>query len=181
LFEERKNYPSLTIWILFSVLGGFLGAINPAWFIFNPQYAQYIAQNFGFEYNSYAMMIAGFFISVLFLPAFLSTLMLYPWFFKKISKLILERKINNRSLLFSGFGFGCVASLPTAFFFLMETFIFNFFNDKINVSNIFIIPFGVPFLAFCGVLISFPGMFLTGWFFAYLTFKYINQKGGALI
>lgn len=162
--------PSIKLRVMFGILGGLLGALNPAWFLFKPSYAKYIVERWGFDYIPYASMFAGFFILLLFVPAMLSTIVLYPWFFRRVHSRVLQGRTGILSNIVSGLVFGCAASILTAFFFIIAASLFNITTGRFEAFQAFVVVLTGPFiLGLSGIVISLPGMIVTGWIFSTAT------------
>lgn len=166
-------------WVAFSLLGGVLGALNPAWYLLRTNYISSIQQRYEFDYTLFAMGSASAFVVILFVPCFISTAILFPWFYSRMSTKKETGKVGFLSLLSSGLLFGCVASILTAFLTWMMISLLNFVEKpdpaEVMISILLSIP-ATGFITLAGIIISFPAMIITGALFAWLTAKSTTSK-----
>lgn len=173
--------PSLPVWLSFGVAGGFLGVFNPAWFLLSPGNAGRIVANYDFVYPGYAAGVAGFFIMMLFVPALLSTLLLFPWFYRRMADKVARGRAGGMfSHAVSGFGFGCAASLPAAFFFLVSCLGYNIFTGRFGWGDVWLLPLGIPFIAIIGIVLFLPGLCASGTLFAWATDRIVRMRNGRI-
>jgi len=178
-----SQLPPLKTWFGLSLLGGFLGALNPAWYLLKSSHKEHVVSNYGLNYTNFASNSVEFYLSLLFIPALLSTACLFPFFHNVLQDQLLKRNIGVFKHSLNGFLFGCAASFPTAFFFMIQAIIFSFLNDYADpkspqdVIGGFVAMMAAPFLlAPVGIAISFPAMLVSGWLFSTLTGSAIKKE-----
>lgn len=155
--------------LLLGVIGGFLGALNPALLLLKPDHIANIQNHFSFGFGDYWLTSATFFIVLLFIPATLSTLLVLPWLLKQIQG---QSPVNMVKSIWLGIKFGCLACVPTAFFFMCEMTLFSQFQKQsMPLSELALhIAGGTGLLAFLGFFMI-PAMAITGPVFVQISSK----------
>jgi hypothetical protein len=161
-----------------SLLGGLIGAVTPALFVFNPDYILSIQSRFHFNYPAYAGSVILFFVFILLLPCILSTFLVYPWLYQRLKGFITKGEVpdlGNYAVL--GILFGLMATFATAFFFTAEMLIVNLIQHKpVSISEAPSLLLGGTFLVGIVGLFFFPAMVITGAFYAWLNYKFIKRR-----
>lgn len=175
--SKEKGTP-LGLRIGASIVGGVIGALNPAVFVFNPSYMENIQSRFHFNYPAYAITALGFFLFLLFIPCTLSTFSLYPWLYNRLSGFVAgQRKPGVGSYIKLGTLFGCMATFATAFFFVVSAIIFNFLNAKpMGFGEILTVLFGGTFFVGLAGLLFLPMIVVSGALFAWGNHLVIKRR-----
>jgi len=159
----------------FGVLGGLLGALNPAWiyFLYSPDHISLARRIHSFKYMQNAFDFAtGFIFSILIIPTFLSTFILFPWFYSNLAEMRAKRKIGFWQLWRIGLGFGLAASFLTAFFLLGACMVYNISHQISKLADLWILLPGPFFIGVMGIFLSFPAFLLSALIFAWATLQY---------
>jgi hypothetical protein len=174
----QENKAPLKLRIQASIVGGIVGALNPAVFVFNPAYIERIQSRFDFNYPAYATTLLVFFLFLLFIPCTLSTFSLYPWLYKRLSTYVAEGRIPKiTSYIKLGTLFGCMATFVTAFFLIACMVIFNFLNAKpMDSTQVISMLFGGTFLLGIAGILFLPMIIISGSLFAWGNYLVIKPK-----
>jgi threonine/homoserine/homoserine lactone efflux protein len=175
---SKETRTPIKLRISASIVGGIIGALNPAMFVFYPSYIEKIQSRFHFNYPDYAMKTLGISLFLLFIPCTLSTFSLYPWLYKRLSKFITERKIPSLSSYIQlGTVFGCMATFATAFFFVVGVITVNFLNSKpMGIGEIIALLFGGTLYIYVIGLFYLPMIIITGSFFTCVNYFVIKRE-----
>ena len=172
---EMSTTCRLPVRLGFGVLGGLLGALNPAWIylLCSPDHTSFASRIRNFDYMLNAFDFAtGFIFSILIIPTFLSTFILFPWFYSKLAEMRAKRKIGFWQLWRIGIVFGLAASFLTALFLLGACVVYNISHQISSLADLWMLLPGSYFLGVMGIFISFPAFLLSSLIFAWATLQY---------
>ncbi len=172
----------LPVRIGFSLLGGLLGALNPAWLLLlsSPDRLSYLRGNDGFDRLAKLIQIADLYVYLFFVQTFLTSFFLVPWFYRSIAEMRVQRKVGFLQLWGSGLRFGLAASVITAGIIYFEAVVYNYFlyPSSDPLQSLLLLPIAAPFLGFIGIFLSFPAFFVSAFVFAWLVFRYQVADSG---
>lgn len=172
---EMSTTCRLPVRLGFGVLGGLLGALNPAWIylLCSPDHISLVRRIHSFQYMLNAVDFAtGFIFSILIIPTFLSTFILFPRFYSKLAEMRAKRKFGFWQIWRIGIVFGLAASFLTALFLLGACVVYNISHQISSLADLWILLPGPFFIGGMGIFLSFPAFLLSSLIFAWATLKY---------
>ena len=158
----------------FGVLGGLLGALNPAWIylLCSPDHTSFASRIRNFTTLNAFDFATVLIFSILIIPTFLSTFILFPWFYSKLAEMRAKRKIGFWQLWRIGIVVGLAASFLTALFLLGACVVYNISHQISSLADLWMLLPGSYFLGAIGIFISFPAFLLSSLIFAWATLQY---------
>lgn len=174
-----KTKPPLKLWIINSIIGGVLGALNPIiqMALLQQDLLSRVVERYGQGKFFWLSSYSGIYLALFFIPCLLSTATLYPWLYKKIRNKLAAGRAGHGHILALGIGFGVLASIFTILYLALLGVVFNIANGQgaFDLTDIVLAVTGsLAFGAFVAIMFL-PAIMITGYIFVWANMKVIGK------
>lgn len=112
----------LNVRLAASAVGGLIGALNPVYLLLKPPYLDQVLRRL-LHAPEWGMWVGWVFVSLLFLPCFAATFLLYPRLYDRLVARRREgRRVGVLGYTLTGTAFGVMATVFAAFFVSLQFF-----------------------------------------------------------